>query len=59
MRRFCTEGLCTAYLLSFYVVKFLILFCILVAINSNIGTLILALRNVSHKSFREVTQRLI
>jgi phosphotransferase system glucose/maltose/N-acetylglucosamine-specific IIC component len=40
MRRICTEGLCTAYLLSFYVVKFLILFCILVAINSNIGTLI-------------------
>jgi hypothetical protein len=38
MQRFCTENLCTAYLLSFYVVKFLILFCILVAINSNIGT---------------------
>jgi branched-subunit amino acid ABC-type transport system permease component len=40
MQRFCTENLCTAYLLSFYVVKFLILFCILVAINSNIGTLV-------------------
>jgi hypothetical protein len=38
MKRFCSENLCTAYLLSFYVVKFLILFCILVAINSNIGT---------------------
>jgi hypothetical protein len=37
MKRFCSENLCTAYLLSFYVVKFLILFCILVAINSNIG----------------------
>jgi len=60
MRRFCTEGLCTAYLLSFYVVKFLILFCILVAINSNIGTLILALCcNSSYKPFREIAQRLI
>lgn len=39
MKRFCSENLCTAYLLSFYVVKFLILFCILVAINSNIEKL--------------------
>jgi hypothetical protein len=53
MKRFCSENLCTAYLLSFYVVKFLILFCILVAINSNIGTCVLSILPVTHWTLAE------
>jgi hypothetical protein len=59
MKRFCSENLCTAYLLSFYVVKFLILFCILVAINSNIGAWGLVISLLTHESFREVAQQLV
>lgn len=53
MKRFCSENLCTAYLLSFYVVKFLILFCILVAINSNIGTMFFAVSIISNGQLSE------